>query len=157
MFEPNTVLRLREPEGTEEEPHPYDRVVVVGQSPVQHATESGSPWAGADATGFIIRPLDGFDATLDKPLGLLDELYEVESYPTDPITGEPLRPENNPRNAPSPEQALAKAARDQAADAPKPRDPSPSLQDNARSPEQVLKRANPPKPRKPRKENLDAS
>lgn len=147
MFEPGTILALREPQSTEDETYPYDRVLVVGQSPVHHATASGSPFAGADATGFIIRPLEEFAPTVDKPLGLINELYEIEAYPTDPTTGEPLRPENNPRNLPTPEQALRRAA-ESAPDAPAPRVSLPSVQDNMKSPEQVLREAGPqPKPR----------
>lgn len=154
MFEPGTILRLREPVGTEEEPSPYDRVKVVGQSPVHHATESKSAWAGADAIGFIITPMT-FGPTLDKPLGQLNELYEVESYPTDPMTGEPLRPENNPRNRPSPEQLLARAAAEQKP-APK-RPPAPSLQADDKSPEQVLRQQPPKRGRKPKEDSNDES
>ncbi len=133
MFPPGTTLSLKEPN----EEDPYNHVEVVGQSPIQHATGSGSMWAGADAFGFIIRPLDQFGPTLAKPLGLLNELYEVEAWPDDPVTGEPLNPQNNPRHAPSPEQVLAEAARTQPA--PPKRQPLPSAQDNRRSPEQVLR------------------
>lgn len=159
MFEPGTVLRLREPEGTDDKPAAYDRVQVVGQSPVQHATASETAWAGPDAVGFILRPLGEFAPTVDKPLGQLNELYEIESYPTDPATGQPLTPESNPRNRPSPEQLLRRASEEAAAEAARePRPKAPSLQDNVRSPEQVLREANPPKPRKPRapKETPDA-
>jgi hypothetical protein len=140
MFEPGTILALKDPQSTEEETYPYDRVLVVGQSPVHHATESGSAFAGADAQGYIIRPVEGFAGTVDKPVGLLNELYEIESYPTDPTTGEPLRPENNPRNLPTPEQLLRRAAEENPAPA-KPRGHLPSLQDDVRSPEQVLRAA----------------
>lgn len=139
MYEPGTVLALREPQSTDDSVYPYDRVKVVGQSPVQHATASGSVWAGADATGFIITPLTDFAPTVDKPLGQLMELYEVEEYPEDPITGQPITPENNPRNAPSPEQILARAAADQP---PRPtRERTPHVQADALSPEQVLRQA----------------
>lgn len=142
MYEPGTVLTLREPQSTDDTAYPYDRVEVVGQSPVQHATASGSIWAGADATGFIIRPLSEFAPTVDKPLGELQSLYEVESYPVDPITQEPITPQNNPRNQPSPEQLLARAAEGQ----PKaePRKPAGvHVQADNLSPEQALKTAGP--------------
>ena len=143
MYEPGTVLRLREPEGTEDAPAAYDRVEVVGQSPVHHATDSKSAWAGPDAVGFIVRPLGEFAPTVDMPLGQLNALYEVESYPIDPITQEPITPENNPRNQPSPEQLLRRAADEAAAleAARPPRVVAPSLQDNVKSPEQVLRQA----------------
>lgn len=135
MYEPGTILALREPQSNEDTTYPYDRVKVVGQSPVQHVTASGSVWAGADATGFIITPLTDFAPTLDKPLGQLQELYEIEEYPEDPITGEPITPESNPRNAPSPEQILAREA-----GAPRPqRERTPHAQHDRMSPEQVLR------------------
>jgi hypothetical protein len=150
MYETGTILVLKDPQSTEEETYPYDRVMVVGQSPVHHATASGSTFAGADAVGFIVRPLEEFAGTVDKPLGLLNELYEVESYPTDPTTGEPLRPENNPRNLPTPEQLLAHAAKD--SPAPQTRAPLPSVQDDTRSPEQMLREQPKRKTGRPRKE-----
>lgn len=140
MYEPGTILALREPQSTDESTYPYDRVKVIGQSPVQHATASGSMWAGADATGYIIQPLSDFAPTVDKPFGELAEAYEVEEYPTDPFTGDPITPESNPRNAPSPEQQFAAAAREQAAANPRPqRERTPVAQDNSLTPEQVLR------------------
>jgi hypothetical protein len=147
MYEPGTILALREPQSTDDQTYAYDRVKVVGQSPVQHATASGSAWAGADATGYIITPLDDFGPTLDKPYGELADLYEVEEYPTDPITQQPITPENNPRNAPSPEQQFARAAKEAGQDAAPRRAPSPSVQHDSKSPEQVLREANPPRKR----------
>lgn len=138
MYEPGTILALREPQSTEDATYPYDRVKVVGQSPVHHVTASGSVWAGADATGFVITPLSDFAPTLDKPLGQLMELYEVEEYPNDPATGLPITPESNPRNAPSPEQALARAAAEQGEPRPQ-RERTPHVQNDRMSPEQVLR------------------
>lgn len=149
MYEPGTILQLRELQSTDDKVYPYDRVKVVGQSPVQHVSSSGSAWAGADATGYIITPLEEFAPTLDKPYGQLEELYEIEAWPTDPVTGEPLTPEANPRNVPTPEQILRKAAAEQPA--PEPRKPAPSVQHNAKSPEQVLREASGPTPAAKRK------
>lgn len=156
MYEPGTILSLKDPQSTEEETYPYDRVLVVGQSPVHHATASGSAFAGADAQGYIIRPLEGFAGTVDKPVGLLNEIYDIEAYPTDPTTGEPLRPENNPRNLPTPEQVLAAEAKKNPTPPAKPREPLPSLQDDVRSPEQVLRAAGEQPKRKPGRPKKDA-
>ena len=139
MYEPGTVLSLREPQSTDDKIYPYDRVKVVGQSPIQHTTSSGSLWAGADATGYIITPLEEFAPTLDKPFGELQSLYEIESYPLDPITQEPLTPENNPRHLPSPEQVLAREAAN--GPTPSPRQKTPHVQHDSKSPEQVLREA----------------
>jgi hypothetical protein len=139
MFEPGTTLRLREPQSTEEAPYPYDRVTVIGQSPIQHSRPTAdSPFAGQDAVGYIISPAgEGFGPTLDKPYGELAELYEIESYPTDPATGEPIVPKNVSKG-PSPEQAFAQIARDQEVQR---RERAPALQNNDKSPEQVLREA----------------
>jgi hypothetical protein len=88
--------------------------------------------------GFIIQPHGEFGPTLDKPIGQLNELYEIERYPLDRETGEPLKPENLPQNVPTPEQILRKASDDQAKEAAAKREKAPSLQANTKSPEQVL-------------------
>lgn len=142
MYEPGTILRLREPQGTDKSPYPYDLVKVVGQSPIQHSRpDANTPFAGMDAVGYIITPVAEFGPTLDKPYGELAEVYDIESYPTDPTTGEPLTPESNPRNLPSPEQFLAQEARKEAKDAVQRRPRSQAIQQNAKSPEQVLREA----------------
>lgn len=150
MYEPGTILAMREPQSTDDTPYPYDRVQVVGQSPVQHVSASGSVWAGADATGYIVRPLTDFAPTVDKPFGQLQELYEIESYPLDPVTQEPIRPENNPRNQPSPEQLLARAAAESDQPARPPRERTPHIQHDGKTPEQVLREATPAKPARSR-------
>lgn len=136
MYEPGTVLTLREPQSTDDAPYPYDRVVVVGQSPVQHATASNTAWAGPDATGWIIRPLDEHAATIDKPYGELEQMYEVESYPLDPITQQPITPESTPRG-PSPLQFLRRS--EEGGERPARRAPLPSTQKDGRSPVQMLR------------------
>lgn len=138
MFEPGTILALREPQSTEDKPYAYDRVYVVGQSPVQHTSnDPDSPWAQADAIGFLLRPAgDSFGPVIDRPYGEINEAYEVEEYPTNPTTGEPITPENNPRNLPSPEQIFAQESRKAKPDS---RPKAPGFQDDAKTPEQVLR------------------
>lgn len=86
MYEPGTILTLKEPREPEtndkdqEIEFPYNRVEVVGQSPIQHAI-AGASWVGAEAQGVIVKPLSGFGSTLDEPYGKLKELYDVESIP----------------------------------------------------------------------------
>jgi hypothetical protein len=159
MFSPGTILRLRDPQSTDDKPYPYDLVKVVGQSPVQHSTGGDSPWAGPDAFGYIISPVDAFGPTLDKPYGELNDLYEVDEYPTDAVTGQPITPENNPQNRPTPEQILRKASDEQAAV--KKRESVPSLQENGKTPEQVLREAEQKerqatRRRKPKEDSADA-
>lgn len=136
MYQPGTILRLREPQSTDDTPYAYDLVEVVGQSPVQHATRGDSPWAGQDAIGWIIKPAgDGFAPTIDKPLGQLQELYEIDTWPTDEL-GEPLTPQNTPQNLPSPEQVFAQQGREHRAEVRKRAD---SFQHDGKTPEQVLR------------------
>lgn len=80
MYDPGTILTLKEPRGTKDEPFPYDRVKVIGASPVNHA-DASSEWAGNNGQGVLVTPLAGFGANLDEPFGRLRELYEVESIP----------------------------------------------------------------------------
>lgn len=111
MYKPDTILALKEPRTTDEdEPFPYDRVRVIGQSPVNHADIS-SEWVGGNGQGVIIEPLAGFGSNLDEPMGRLQELYEVESLPEAVVLrGEDqvkvVQPEDLP---PSPEDIFADA------------------------------------------------
>ena len=40
MYEPGTILAMREPQSTDDTPYPYDRVQVVGQSPVSTSAQA---------------------------------------------------------------------------------------------------------------------
>lgn len=86
MYQPETILALKEPrtKGTEGdkdyEPFAYDRVKVIGQSPINHGLASAE-WSGPDGQGVIIQPITSFGSTLDEPIGKLRLLYEVENLP----------------------------------------------------------------------------
>jgi hypothetical protein len=83
MYESDTILTLKEQRPADDETgedFAYNRVRVVGESPVSHAQKGD--WTGSDARGVIIIPLSNFGGTLDEPFGKLRELYEVESIPT---------------------------------------------------------------------------
>lgn len=80
MYEPGTILALKEPKSTEDAVFPYDTVRVVGQSPINHGASIGS-WEGADGQGVIVQPNTEFGSTLDEPYGKLRALYNVESIP----------------------------------------------------------------------------
>lgn len=101
MYAPGTVLALKEPRDSspkldrdtgepvlkgpkgKEKPvlleFPYNRVSVIGKSPVVHSTNGA--WEGTDAVGVIIQPLTDFAGNLDEPFGKLQQLYRVESIP----------------------------------------------------------------------------
>lgn len=114
MFEPNTVLALKEqrdadPETKEE--FPYNRVKVVGQSPVSHADKGD--WQGTDAAGVIVVPLTNFGSTLDEPFGKLREIYDVESMPEVEVEVAPKIRVINGTSAqagPTPEEVFAEKA-----------------------------------------------
>lgn len=83
MYTPGTVLTLktpRDPDPETSEEFPYNRVEVIGPSPVDHSGRAGE-WEGTNASGVIIRPLTNFGSTLDEPYGKLGALYDVESVP----------------------------------------------------------------------------
>jgi hypothetical protein len=81
MYSADTILKLKTPRSTEDTPFPYDRVRVIGPSPVSKGHESKTKYAGSEAQGVIITPLEGFEANLDEPFGKLTALYDVESVP----------------------------------------------------------------------------
>lgn len=81
MFKPGTILTLKNPQSTEDYTFPYDRVKVIGTSPVSHAGGAMGNWSGQEAQGIVVAPDPHFGATLDEPYGKLLELYEVESIP----------------------------------------------------------------------------
>jgi len=103
-----------EPDPGEE--FPYNRVRVVGPSPIIHG--EGSPhadYAGGDAQGVIIQPLTGFDSNVDYPFGFIRSKYTVESLPevADPratvygLPREYTRVDLDKTGLPSPEEVFA--------------------------------------------------
>lgn len=82
MYAKDTILVLKEQKGADTETgeeFPYNRVEVVGVSPVSHSHRG--EWEGGSAEGVLLRPLTNFGATLDEPFGKLQTLYDVESIP----------------------------------------------------------------------------
>lgn len=111
MYEPESVLVLKDPRSTEEDPFPYDRVEVVGQSPIHHGVRA-EEWEGAQGQGVIIKPLNGFGATLDEPYGKLRDLYNVESTPVREAPAEArVKLLTQADLGPSPEEAFADQAK----------------------------------------------
>ena len=80
MYQPETILAKTEPFADDHPAQPYNRVKVIGQSPINHGL-TDAQWEGAQGQGVIVQPLDGFGATLDEPYGKLRDLYEVEDVP----------------------------------------------------------------------------
>lgn len=116
MYEPDTILKLKEPRSVGEpdsedyEAFPYDVVKVVGPSPINHGGPQ-SEWIGSEGSGVIITPINGFGSTLDEPFGKLQSLYEVESIPEREIElGAPVKVITPGTAGPTPEEVFAKEA-----------------------------------------------
>lgn len=81
MYEPGSILVRKEPVDTEGDLYPYNRVRVVGPSPVSHSGGGLGSWSGIEAQGVIIEPLTSFAMNSDEPFGRLQAEYDVESIP----------------------------------------------------------------------------
>lgn len=112
MYEPGTILTLKEPRSTDEEPFPYDRVRVIGVSPINHAAGAAAEWEGASGQGIIVQPETDFAATLDEPIGKLQSLYDVEFVPDNTIVAEPVKVVTPGTAGPSPEEVFAQLEKD---------------------------------------------
>lgn len=113
MYENETILELKEPREPDEETgeeFPYNRVRVVGRSPVNHTEKFN--FTGADAVGVIIVPLTNFGSTLDEPFGRLRDLYTVVETPVREIPAQTIRVIDSSSAAagPTPEEIFAEEA-----------------------------------------------
>jgi hypothetical protein len=115
MYERGTILTLREPrpdvevgEGEDKHSHPfpYNRVRVLGQSPINHSSLD-SEWVGQQGQGVIIEALSSFASNLDEPFGKLQELYEVESIPEPEVVENVIKRVTPESLGPSPEDKFA--------------------------------------------------
>lgn len=111
MYANDTILELKEPKSTDKETFPYDRVRVVGVSPV-NAGVRPSHYTGTDAQGVIITPLTSFGANLDEPFGKLAALYKIVEEPKVEIDAPKIRiVDSRSRDAgPTPEERFATEA-----------------------------------------------
>ena len=94
MYAADTILELKVPREADpetKEEFAYNRVKVVGPSPVAHADKGD--WTGGDAAGVIIVPLTNFGGTLDEPFGKLRELYNVAEMPPEKVQAWPPPPQ----------------------------------------------------------------
>jgi hypothetical protein len=114
MYEPGTILELkeqREPDEETGEEFPYNRVKVVGPSPVDHGLASAE-WEGPNGAGVIVTPETNFGSTLDEPYGKLQALYNVVSVPETIIPEPGIRVIHSTSGSagPTPEEVFAKEA-----------------------------------------------
>jgi hypothetical protein len=125
VYQAETILKLKEPR--EDDEFPYNRVEVVGPSPVHHSTRSAE-WVGSNGEGVIIKPAGGaFGSALDEPFGKLQQLYDVESLPEqNPQAEAPQVRVITPETAgPSPEDQFADLAAEQGEDTRRAKPPEP--------------------------------
>lgn len=83
IYKPGTILALKEPRDPDPvtgEEYPYNRVEVVGESPVGHVGGL-QEWDGAMSVGVTIKPAGEFGGTVDRPIGELRHKYKVEYSP----------------------------------------------------------------------------
>lgn len=82
MYAKDTILVLKEQRPPDEETgedFAYNKVRVIGQSPVTSGEDKG--YSGPDADGVLLEGLTNFGGNLDEPFGRVKELYDVESIP----------------------------------------------------------------------------
>lgn len=92
-------------------PFPWNRVEVIGRSPV---TSSEDEWRGEDAVRVILKPLTDFAGNIEEPMGKVKQLYDVESVPEPPeVDVQPTLRTINATTAqagPTPEEVFAQEA-----------------------------------------------
>ena len=115
MYTPGTILELkqqREPDEETGEDFPYNRVTVIGASPVDHGGARGGDWSGSEAVGVILQPITNFGANLDEPLGKVQALYDVVEVPETVIEQPKIRVINatTAEAGDTPEQVFAREA-----------------------------------------------
>lgn len=81
MYSRNTILSRREPFPDDDPAAVYNRVRVLGTSPIAYMGGSAQTWSGVSAQGVIIQPEGAFGGNLDRPLGELQRDYTIESEP----------------------------------------------------------------------------
>jgi hypothetical protein len=114
MYADNTILTLKvphDPDPETDEEFAYNRVKVIGRSPISHAHKG--KWTGAEAEGVILSPLSNFGGTLDEPFGKCVQLYDVESIPERTINvAQPIRviDAQSGEAGPTPEEVFAREA-----------------------------------------------
>lgn len=93
MYATGTILTLkdqRDPDPETDEAFAYNRVRVIGESPVQHTSKG--EYQGSDARGVMLTPIANFGGVIDEPFGKLTQLYTVESIPEQTIAApSPIR------------------------------------------------------------------
>lgn len=123
MFARDTILARREPFAApdpkadppvEGDPrHIYNRVRVIGPSPVAHLGGQPAEWqSGPGSQGVVVEPLDGFGGNVDRPLGELQRDYFIDKEPTPMLVEQKIRVINAATReaGPTPEEVFAEAA-----------------------------------------------
>lgn len=114
MYEQGTILELKEqraPDKETKEPFAYNRVQVVGPSPVSY--EGISEWSGVAARGVIITPLSNFGGVIEEPLGKIQAMYNVVEVPVKEMEIAPkvrIIDSSSAAAGPTPEEVFAEKA-----------------------------------------------
>lgn len=113
MYSRDTILSRRDPFKDDDPAAVYNRVRVIGTSPVAYMGGATGTWSGVSAQGVIIQPEGAFGGNLDRPLGELQRDYEIETEPEPTVVTPSIRVINaQTREAgPSPEDAFAETRR----------------------------------------------
>lgn len=140
MYQPETILTKREPFDEDHSGAPYNRIKVVGQSPINHGG-GATDWEGAQAQGVIVQPLEGFGATADEPYGKLVKLYEIESVPENVLPAEPQIRHIPQEGEPSPEDVFRETASEATVEeVPEPKKPVSPIDGEAPTAEELAER-----------------
>ncbi len=114
MYAAGTILKLKEQRPKDKEtgePFAYNKVRVVGASPVSHT--GISEWSGVSANGVILEPIANFGGVIDEPLGKIQALYDIESEPVVEVDVAPkvrIIDSSSAAAGPTPEEVFADKA-----------------------------------------------
>lgn len=116
MYKPDTILVLKEPLEDDPEtgqPYAFNRVRVVGPSPIEYRGHTAD-WGGRSGAGVIIQPYPDFGPTDDRPFEELTQYYNIESEPEEEFEmtafGRPAKVKLAKPPGVSPEEAFAAEA-----------------------------------------------
>lgn len=86
MYKEGTILVLKEQveDDPETGPYPFNRVKVIGQSPIEYRGHVAD-WGGRSGAGVIIQPYPDFGPTDDRPFEELTQYYNIEFEPEDDL------------------------------------------------------------------------
>lgn len=82
IFPTDTILERKRPLGKNHNLYPFNKVRVVGRSPIK--APSFSEWEGADGETLLVEPLTAFATHQSMPVSIADRDYTVTYDPPAP-------------------------------------------------------------------------